>query len=150
MALGMGITDGKLLYCHVVAEENVDRKISTLEYNNRTFNDWLNKPFIDEFSSPPLNLPPITFDDRPRPHKRSRYTPDLLPYAISVASENYFSTLITSSVSTDLLPSDAPNNLHFIKKYEPFLDRTKIGYFFRKHDKTMLQNEKIVLLHIIW
>ena len=36
VALGMGITDGKLLYCHGVAEENKDKKISTLEYNNRT------------------------------------------------------------------------------------------------------------------
>ena len=35
VALGMGITDGKLLYCHGVAEGNKDKKISTLEYNNR-------------------------------------------------------------------------------------------------------------------
>ena len=31
VALGMGITDGKLLYCHGVAEGNMDKKISTLE-----------------------------------------------------------------------------------------------------------------------
>ena len=31
MALGMGITDRKLLYFHGVAEGNVDKKISTLE-----------------------------------------------------------------------------------------------------------------------
>ena len=31
VALGMGLTDGKLLYCHGVAEENEDKKISTLE-----------------------------------------------------------------------------------------------------------------------
>ena len=31
VVLGMGITDGKLLYWHVVSEENVDRNISTLE-----------------------------------------------------------------------------------------------------------------------
>ena len=30
VALGMGITDGKLLYCHGVAEGNEDKKISTL------------------------------------------------------------------------------------------------------------------------
>ena len=34
--LGMDITDGKLLYCHGVSEGEVDIKISTLEYNNRT------------------------------------------------------------------------------------------------------------------
>ena len=39
VALGMGITYGKLLYCHGVSEGNVDRKISTLEYNNRTLYD---------------------------------------------------------------------------------------------------------------
>ena len=39
VALGMGITDGKLLYCHGVTEGNKDKKISTLEYNNRTVYD---------------------------------------------------------------------------------------------------------------
>ena len=39
VALGMGITDGKLLYCHGVSEGNVDRKISTLDYNTRTVYD---------------------------------------------------------------------------------------------------------------
>ena len=34
VALGMGITDGKLLYYHGVAEGNKDKKTSTLEYNN--------------------------------------------------------------------------------------------------------------------
>ena len=39
VALGMGITDGSLLYCHGVSEENVERKISTLECNKRTVCD---------------------------------------------------------------------------------------------------------------
>ena len=38
-ALGVGITDGNILYCHGVSEGNVDRKISTLEYNNRIVYD---------------------------------------------------------------------------------------------------------------
>ena len=37
VALGMGITYGKLIYCHGVSEGNVDKKISTLEYNNNWF-----------------------------------------------------------------------------------------------------------------
>ena len=37
--LGISVTDGKLLYCHGVVEGNVDKKISTLEYNNRTVYD---------------------------------------------------------------------------------------------------------------
>ena len=36
MVLDMGIAYGKLLYCQGVAEGNVDKKISRLEYNNRT------------------------------------------------------------------------------------------------------------------
>ena len=39
VALGVGITYEKLLYCHGVAEVNVDRKISKLEYKNRTVYD---------------------------------------------------------------------------------------------------------------
>ena len=35
VALCMGIADGKLIYCHDVSERNVDKKISTLEYNNK-------------------------------------------------------------------------------------------------------------------
>ena len=69
VALGMGITDGKLLYCHGVAEGNVDKKVSTLEHNNRTVYDCFNNPFIDEFGSPDLHLPLITIDDGPRLHK---------------------------------------------------------------------------------
>ena len=85
--LGMGITDRKLLYCNGVSEGNVGRKISTLEYNNRTVYEFFCDPFTDVFGSPYLNLTPITIDDRPLPHKRSRYTPDLIPAAIYVASE---------------------------------------------------------------
>ena len=87
VALGMVITDGKLLYCHGVAEGNEENKISTLEYNSRTVYDCFNNPFTYDFSSLALNLPPITFDDRPLPHKIARYTPYLLPDNISIASE---------------------------------------------------------------
>ena len=41
VALGMGIIYGNLLYCHGVAEGNVDKKISTLEYKKRKFYDCL-------------------------------------------------------------------------------------------------------------
>ena len=39
VALGMGITDKKLLCCHGVAEVNLDKKISALEYNTRKVYD---------------------------------------------------------------------------------------------------------------
>ena len=133
VALGMGITDGKLLYCHGVAEGKKDNKISTLEYNNRTVYDCFNNPFTDDFGSPALNLPPATFDDRTRPHKRARYTPDLLLATISVASENSVSTLTTPSYSLDLLPSYNPNTLHVMKKDVPVKGRFHRGYCCRKH-----------------
>ena len=66
--LRMGIIDGKLLCCHGVSEGTVDKKISTKEYNNSTVYDCFNYTFTYEFSIPDLNLPPITFDDRPCLH----------------------------------------------------------------------------------
>ena len=63
-----------------------------------------------------------------RPHKRSRYTPDQLPAAISVASENSVSTLTTPSDSPDILPSDNPNTLYVINKDAPFEVRVNRGY----------------------
>ena len=67
LALGMGITDGKLLYCHVVSDGNMDRRILTLDYNNRTVYYCFNNHFTADFSSPSMHLPPITIDDRPPP-----------------------------------------------------------------------------------
>ena len=89
----MGITDGNIIYSHGVSEGNVNRKISTLDYNNRTFYECFDDLFKDDFISRDLNIPRITFNYRPRPHKRARYTPDMLPASISVASENSFNTL---------------------------------------------------------
>ena len=62
-----------------------------------------------------MHIPPITIYDRPLLHKRSQYTPDKIPSAISISSENYVSTLTTSSDSPYLLPCDDPNNLHIMK-----------------------------------
>ena len=130
----MVIIYGKLLYCRGVSERNVDRKVSTLDYNNSTFYDCFNYPLTDEFCILDLNLPPIIFYDRPRLHKRAFYTPDLLPSTISVASENSFSNLTTPSDLVYLLPSDDSNTLHVMKKDVPFFGRFKIGYYSRKHD----------------
>ena len=63
----MGITDGKLLYWHGAAEGNMDKKISTLEYNNRTVYDCFNNTFTDDFGSPAIHVHPITIDDIPSP-----------------------------------------------------------------------------------
>ena len=69
VALGMGVIDRNLQYYDSVAEVNVDKKILSLEYNNSKVYDFLDNPFTYEFGSPYLYLPPITIDDRPRPHK---------------------------------------------------------------------------------
>ena len=80
-----------------------------------------------------MHIPPITIDDRTPPHKRSQYTPDLLPAAISVASENSVITLTNHSDSLDLIPTDDPNTLHFMKKYVPLKGRVNRRYCCRKH-----------------
>ena len=74
LALGMGITDGKLLYCHGVTEGFLDKKISTLDYNNRTVYECFKNTFTADFGIPDLHLLPITIDDRSCPHKRYQYT----------------------------------------------------------------------------
>ena len=63
--LGMGIIYGKLLYCHGVAEGNEYKKISTLDYKNRTVYDCFNNLFTADCGIPAMHLPPITIDDRP-------------------------------------------------------------------------------------
>ena len=131
VALGMGITYGKLLLCHGISEESGDKNISMKEYNKRTFYDCFNNSFPADYGSPDLNLPPIIIDDISFPHKISRYTPDLLPAAISVASEKDVSTLTTPSVFSDLIPSYDTNTLHVTKKYFPFQSRFSKGYCYR-------------------
>ena len=78
----------------------MNKKISTIEYNNRTIYECFNNTFTSNFGSPVLNLPPINIDDIPLPHKISLYNPDMLPNSISVASENSVSTLTTPYDST--------------------------------------------------
>ena len=146
LVLGIFITDDKLLYCRIVEEGNMDRKFSTLEFKNSTVYYCFNNPFTDKFCTPALNLPPII----PCSHKRARYTPDLIPAAISIASEKYFSTLTTPSYSLDILSSNNTNILHVMKKYVIFPGRIKSGCCCWKHDKNICyRNTKVLLLHML-
>ena len=77
VALGMVITDGKLIYCHGVAEGNEDKKTSTLEYNNSTVYDCFNNPFTYDFGSPDMHIHPITIDDRPPPRIKETNVPQI-------------------------------------------------------------------------
>ena len=47
VALGMGITDGKLLLCNNVPEVDADKKNFTRDSNNRTVYDCFNNLFTD-------------------------------------------------------------------------------------------------------
>ena len=133
MALCVGITDGELLYCHGVSEGTMDKKISTLECNNRTVYDYFNNPFTAYFGIPAMHIPPVTIEYRPPPHKRAQYAPDLLTVVISVSSENSIITLNTPSDYPGLLPTDDPNALHVIKKDVPLKGRFNRGYCSMKH-----------------
>ena len=73
----------------------MDKKIATIEYNNRTVYDWFNNPFPADFGIPYLNLPPITIYDRTQLDKIYIYTPDILPAEISVAYEKSVGNLTT-------------------------------------------------------
>ena len=133
----MGIINGKLLFYHGISNASDGKNLSTKEYNEKTVYDCFNNTFTSNFVITALNLPPITIDDRPHPHKRSRYTPDMLPVAISVASENSVSTLNTPSDSEQLflLPTDNYNPLCEITKYEPYRGSVRRGYCCKKHDE---------------
>ena len=129
----MGIKYGKLLYFHGVVEGDLYKKISILEYINRTVYNYFNNTFTSDFGILAFIITPITIDDRPCLHKRSQYTPDMLPYAFSVSSENYFITLTTLYDSLYLLHSDDPNTMHVLKKYATLKGRFNRGYCCSKH-----------------
>ena len=92
VALGMGIIDDNILFCHGISQDSENKTISTKDDNIRTVYDCLINNFTTDFGIPALNIPQITTDDRPHPHKIAWYTPDQLPVAISVTSENHVST----------------------------------------------------------
>ena len=93
VVLCMGKTYGKILFYHVISEVSMDNKIATINYNNSTVYDFFNSTFPDDCGSPDLNPRPITISDTPHLDKRAHDTPDIIPSAISVSSENYVSTL---------------------------------------------------------
>ena len=133
----MGITYGNILFRHGVSDENVDKIIPTREYNNRNLYHCLDNTFTSGFCIPDLNLPLITIVDRPRPHKRALYIPDIIPATIYVSSEKSVITLTTPSTSSKiiLLSSDYPKPRHTTKKDDPYRGRVKSGYYSRKHDE---------------
>ena len=62
----MGITDGKIFFCHGILERKKDKIISMRKYSNRgVYECFSNNSAADcgKF----LNLPPIPIDKSPRP-----------------------------------------------------------------------------------
>ena len=110
--------------------------------------EYFNNPFTADFGISDLHLLPITIEDIPPPHKRSQYTPDMLPAAISVDSEKSVSTLTTYLDLPDILPTDDYNTLHVMNKYVPFQGRLHIRYCFRKDGKIRWNKKKVILLHM--
>ena len=70
-----------------------------------------------------MNLPRITIDDIPRLQKRAQYTPDMLPDAISVASENSVSNFSTPYDSPYILHTDDLNTHHVMNMDVPVRGR---------------------------
>ena len=99
----VGVLQMESSYSVMELQREVWKQNSTKDYNNRTDYECFKNTFPDGCGTPDLNLPPITIDDRHRPHKWARYTTDLLPAAIYVASESHVSTLT--------IPSDTPQLL---------------------------------------
>ena len=71
VTLGIGIANGKLLFCHGILEGSVDKKISTKEYNTRTIYDCFKNTFPADCGSQILNPPTITIEDINHMDKRA-------------------------------------------------------------------------------
>ena len=96
-----------------------------IDYNKRKVYDGFNNPFPDGSGIPAMNISPIRIYDKPLPHKRSHYTPYLLPVAISIVSEDYVITFTSPYYFPRLLllPSGDTNPPHAMKKGGLFLCR---------------------------
>ena len=72
-----------------------------------------------------MNQPPIIFYNRSCLDKKDHYTPDLLPSAVFVASENCVITLTTPYDYPQLLhlTFDDPNPIHAMNIYKPYCVR---------------------------
>ena len=79
--------------------------------------------------SPALNLPSIPINDSFRPNKISWYTPNILPYEISVAYVNSASIFTTPYYLPQfiLLTPYAPYTYHIIIRNKPGHAIGKIG-----------------------
>ena len=87
-------------------------------------------PFTAPLHTPDLNLSPMPLYDSSRPNKKDHYTPNLLPYAIYVASGNSGSTLTNPSdpPQDSVLTSYAPSTGHTTMRDKPGCPMDKIGY----------------------
>ena len=84
VALGMGILDENVLFCHGTSEKNRDRKIILRYYNWVAVYDWFINPFKLYGRILALDIPHVSIDDRPCPNKKSGCNSDPLPDTIYI------------------------------------------------------------------
>ena len=81
----MGITEAKVLFCHGISEGNMDKEITSREYNVRKVFGFLRNHFTDDCGILDLSLPPMALTIVPVKTKESARTlifyqlPFLLP-----------------------------------------------------------------------
>ena len=153
VALGIGITDGKLLFCHCISHQIKDKAISMREYNNSTVYDCFENTFPVDCGSPVLNLHPISIDDIPHPNIRSWYTYDSLPSDISANYGKSISKFTTPSHPPQLIEPnyEDTDTLYTIISDNPFPGRIRNGYSSRSHDgKICNKNQGYIAPHDQW
>ena len=121
VALALGITYEKFLFCHGISDQRRDKKLSFIKYNKRTFYDCFGDSFSVYCGSPTLNTPPMPLYNSSRLNKRACYYFDLLPADIYVATVKSVSILTTYYVSprVTLLNSYNHNTHHIITREDP-------------------------------
>ena len=150
--LDVGMTDGNILFYHVISEQSREKKFSIREYNYRTDYGCFNYPFLVVCVIQYLILLPITIYDSFILNKISQYTPDPIPDAIYVASGNSIITFTThyESPKVSLVPYYASYTYHIIMRDKPGHATDKIVYYSRQHDVILCyKKSKLYYLRVI-
>ena len=123
------------LFFHGILYQSKDKKISMIEYNDRTVYDWVNNLFSVDCCISALNPPPITIDKSYRLNQKDWYTFDTLLSAISFTSRKSVCTLTTSKYPPKLLEPNSydPDTLHTIMSDKLCRVRTRRGFWSRFH-----------------
>ena len=105
------------------------------QHNYRELYACFNISFPVDCNNPDLNLPPVPIAYSPFPNKVTWYTPDPIPYFISVAYEKSVSNFATPCDPPQdiLLTYDPLNTYHTTMREKYHCDSVKIGYCARRY-----------------